>query len=301
LAKAVESPRYLAAAYITMNVGQLLAAVVYAWFVQAPRIAPFVAMFALSSAVAAACVLAPLLAKLPRRATTVSKLRSRGESRRNVRELAAFCVPLVGAQLAYMVWIGFDTLLVVHQIGGDVAGRFGVAKTLAAVVLLFPAAANAVLLPLASRGSQSEARSALKWILAGGVAVAVIGVGLSVAVGPWVVRALFASRYAAAAPLLPGLVLGTAIFSLYSFITTYSTGRGWPAVYTWSIAIGVIAELVLALPLVNMFGALGASYCGFVGGAVALTVAIVLLLRSERLEISKPHSRARAGLTTVTQ
>jgi len=267
-------------------------AVLYALMAPVPQIAPFVAMFALSSAVAAACVLVPLMAKLPRRTTTPGVLRSRAESRRNLRKLFAFCIPLVGAQLAYMAWCGLDTLLVVHQIGGDVAGRFGVAKTLSAVIILFPAAANAILLPIASRGSQAEARNALKWILLAGVAVFLVGVILSVVVGPWVVTTLFARRYAGAAPLLPGLVLGMAMFSLYSFLATYATGRGAPGIYTWSVVIGVAVEALTAIPLVNRFGAMGASYCGFVGGTVAFAVATLLLMRSGHLLTGRPSSRA---------
>lgn len=292
LAKALESPRYLVSAYIMMNGGQLLAAVLYALIAPVPQIAPFVAMFALSSAVAAACVLVPLLAKLPRRVTTPSVIRNRAESRRNLRKLLLFCIPLVGAQLAYMAWAGLDTLLVVHRIGGEVAGRFGVAKTLSAVVILFPTAANAILLPIASRGSQAEARNALKWILLAGVAVFLVGIILSVVMGPWVVTTLFARRYAAAAPLLPGLVLGMAMFSLYSFLATYATGRGAPGIYTWSVVIGVAAEAGIAIPLVNRFGAMGASYCGFVGGAVAFAVATLLLIRSGHLLTKRPSSRA---------
>jgi O-antigen/teichoic acid export membrane protein len=292
LAKAVESSRYLAIAYITMNAGQLVAALTYALIVPVPQIGPFVAMFALSSVAAAAYVLPPLMAKLPKREAAPRTLHSRAESRRNLRELVAFCLPLVAAQLGYMVWAGFDTLFVVHQIGGEVAGRFGVAKTLSAVIILFPAAANAVLLPIASRGSSEEARNALKWMLLGGAAMLVLGVALSVALGPWIVTTLFAHRYAAAAVLLPGLVLGMATFSLYSFLTTYAMGRGRPGIYTWSVAIGVIVEVILAFPMVSHFGALGASYCGFVGGAAALVIATVLLMRPKRIANSghSPHA-----------
>lgn len=274
LAKAVGKPILMVYCYNLMNGSQLLAAVIYYFFSSQSSVWAFLLFFALSSMLSAATFSRLLIAKLPYGKPQFSFV--------ILRKLFNFSVKLLMAELGYIVWAGLDTILVMHRLGPTASGIFGVARTMVMPFLMVSAASSSIVLPYFSVKRPHSSRRQLLQLMGIILILSLGGILIYWIFGPWIVAAFFSSAYATAAPLLPGLAMGMAVFALYTVLTSYTTAIGLPWVFAISIIAGAIVEIIMAFPLLNMFGLKGASYCSLVGSLTALfvTAAIFLFQRS---------------------
>ncbi len=186
---------------------------------------------------------------------------------------------LAGSVLAQT--LAYAAIVAVNLLAGpgetDRAGQFFTASLLTRVPILLFQAVQAALLPklagLAGAGKHTEFKAGLRQLLLLVVAVTVLGVGASYAIGPWAVGVLFGEEFSATLDRqdLALLALGSCLFiaamtlaqALIALVRHSRAAFGWMAgVVTFVVVTALVDPLFLRAEL------------GFVAGA-AVAVAVM--------------------------
>ena len=187
------------------------------------------------------------------------------------RKAVVFGMPLIGLELGNLVLDSGDRLLVAHYLGAEALGLYSAASNIAAYVqdlLMAPVLLAVVPIYLnlwAERGSE-ETRRFLGTSLQGFVC---IGIGVAAITAPTAdpaVRLLASSKFAAAAPMVPLLVVGLIFFAMVPFFTAglYLFNRtGTIAVTTIAAALLNLGLNVVMLPSMGLTGGVLADVIGY--------------------------------------
>lgn len=234
-------------------------------------------------AVSAAVVLAATMLVAMRR--FVDKFELRVTPRRSLA-LVATGLPLGIVWLLDVLPMRLDTILLGQLAGDRQAGLFAAATRLIEPATIIPYTMAAALLPLASRHIAEEMetlpalfRATVKLALA----VAIGGVLMLVGLSGIVVRLLFGEPFSDAVPAV--MVLAFALIPL--FIDTLSTSF-LLALYeqralVLTQALGLAANLLVALLTVGTLGVVGVSAAVVVGESVSVIAAVLLVRRLREL------------------
>ncbi|HET9847222.1 MAG TPA: oligosaccharide flippase family protein [Candidatus Dormibacteraeota bacterium] len=189
-----------------------------------------------------------------------------------VKTLLRFVSPLFLQTAFLTAWLGIDLLLVGHFLGAASTGQYAVAKTLANVFFLIPAAISATLLPQVSRLDHRAVRDYVLRALALTATLTAPAVLLLVLLRGPAITILFGSRYSQAAGPFAVLALGAGIYALYQILEHAWIGRGHPIVDTAATGGGLVTTALLGFVLVPHAGLIGAAFAFTAGAAVQLVM-----------------------------
>ena len=183
-----------------------------------------------------------------------------------------------GANLASMLAVRSDVLLLNILVGGAAVGHFAVAVTIAHVILLIPQSVQQVLFVQFSSSNVEDANRliplASRTILALMSGLALVAALLAVPA----VRLLFGVEYGPSATLLILLLPGVIAWSLAGVFSSYFTGRGRPDVplrVALAVLVVVISLDFALMPLIGAKGAaLAASAAKITGAAIMLALVL---------------------------
>jgi O-antigen/teichoic acid export membrane protein/predicted O-methyltransferase YrrM len=163
------------------------------------------------------------------------------------RRLARVGLPLLAAQVGYVVWASADQIWVQRSLGSRQSGLYGAAKNLSQLFLILPAGVNGVLMPriaeLRSRGDDLRARRMILGATAGVVVCSAIAALLAVALRTRLLVLLYGDAYSAGAAALAVLCVAMAIYAGFGTLTYSIVGWGRPGVYTTAIAVAAAVEV----------------------------------------------------------
>jgi O-antigen/teichoic acid export membrane protein len=190
----------------------------------------------------------------------------------------ALVVGLPGLPIALGQWMlqAADTLFLAHYHGEAVVGTYGVAYSLASVVLLVLGALNFVLFPsAASLWAQGPERLALFVLRALRLTVLALGlfVGGACLLSPWGVALLAGTRYAGAATVLPLIVASWSAYTLMQVLQKVPmvVGRN-TASLAWCYVGTALLNLALNFALIPRWGMEGAAVATLVSYLAGVVV-----------------------------
>jgi O-antigen/teichoic acid export membrane protein len=160
---------------------------------------------------------------------------------------------LLVAQVAYLAWNSADQIWVEGTLGASSVGVYGAAKTLSQLFVVLPAGINGVLMPrvaeLRTARDGRHANTLMVWtVLALLVASAAVAVVIVLGRVP-LLELLFGDRYAGAANALIGLTVAMVLFGVFMTLTQAAIGWGRPHLYTATMAVAALAEVVALVTL----------------------------------------------------
>jgi O-antigen/teichoic acid export membrane protein len=281
LLRGIERFQAMAVFYVTANVVQL-ALVLVAALIHIYSVTLVVTAFGLS------CV-PPLLAiELQRRSPIHFQVRML--SRRILRELTVFSLPVLLAHAAYTAWYAGDLLVVQHFLGMAAGANYALTKTITLIFIFVPYATTTAVLP---RFVHAETRNGGAYLRAMLFATAVTSLCLLLVLalaGNIMLHFAFHHKYADASLTLLPVSLGMALYSLYIVLESWVVSRGRPVVHAIAMTIMAVVTLGGDAILVPMYGPKGAGE-GFVLGAAAGLVTI---------GAAAPLTRSRQKRTAVS-
>jgi O-antigen/teichoic acid export membrane protein/predicted O-methyltransferase YrrM len=163
------------------------------------------------------------------------------------RRLAKVGLPLLAAQVGYVVWASADQIWVQRSLGSRQSGLYGAAKNLSQLFLILPAGVNGVLMPriaeLRSRGEDLRARRMIQSVTAGVVVCSAVAALLAIALRTRLLVLFYGDAYSAGATALAVLCIAMAIYAGFGTFTYSIVGWGRPGVYTTAIAVAAAVEV----------------------------------------------------------
>ncbi len=180
----------------------------------------------------------------------------------------------------------------------DLVGRFAAAYTLARLLLFIAVPMQGALVPIFTRamagGTARNRRLLALRIALGGQAGAVLGAAMALLAGPWVIQAVFGSRYALGGPDIALMVAG-AMFYLGLLVAAQAlvgADRHHDVGLSWGLGLLTAVAVFVTVP-----GLLLRAEVAFAAGSlVGLLVAVARLWRTEsRGDTSFMSTRAEDG------
>lgn len=216
------------------------------------------------------------------------------------RRLIRLGLPLLAAQLCYVVWASADQIWVQQRLGAHAGGLYGAAKSLIQVFLIVPAGVNGVVMPrvaqLRAGGADAEARRMIALATGSVFAVSAVAALAFAGLGRPVLSLVYGGSYGAAADALAILCAAMALYAAFGSLTYTLVGWGRPGIYSSAIAAAAVGELV-ALWLVPASIA-GAATANAVAIGLGLAVALgrfAVLGRAPAAARSGPGAVAAEG------
>lgn len=175
------------------------------------------------------------------------------------RRLTHYGVRSYGVDLAGVLAIYLDQVLVVGWLSVEAMGIYAVALSLSRVLGAVHASVAAIAFPRAVGLAPAEMTAQIgRAARAGTIVAGGLGVGV-VVTSPLLLGGLYGAPYLAALPLLPILVVEAMVAGLVQVLLQGFLAAGRPALATAVVAGGVAGSLPLFLWLVPAHGVLGAA------------------------------------------
>lgn len=204
------------------------------------------------------CLIAVLYAVHPAVPRFSLGLVRRAVWRRNWAEVPVF----LGIALLAVLSQRLDLILLAKLDGLEAAGVYAAAARLYEAALMLPTMAALVMLPALSRlyvsdGAQFRAMlsQALRWSLAGGLAVAL----LVAALAPWLIGLLYADHLQDAAALLRCLIFGAVLMTLDQTLSSTMIAAREQRQDLRALGLGMTVLVLGLVALVPAYGPLGAA------------------------------------------
>lgn len=189
----------------------------------------------------------------------------------------SYNLPLIPFFLSNYILNGSDRLMISYYCGDDKAGIYGIGHTMAAVVNIVWSSINATLLPTIYQKCDEDRRNELSGIvvpiITGFAAVCIMIMLLS----PEIIRFLAPSSYGEGMYVIPVVVGGTFIMSLYTVFSNNLLYEKQSKVVAGAGIASAVLNLILNMIFIPRFGYLAAGYttlCAYilpvVWGSVAL-------------------------------
>jgi O-antigen/teichoic acid export membrane protein len=191
---------------------------------------------------------------------------------RRVKGIIRFTRPIVLQTVLFAVWFGADLILVQRLLGPAKAGNYAAAKALVNVLILAPLAIASGLGPRVVRMSTSRLRV---YLLRALLLTAGVGLPAQAVVVVWgrpLTNLLFGGKYQHAVEALGWLVLGMALYALYTILETAWVSLGRPMVDAVATGAGMLCTVGLGFALVRPLGLRGAAAAFAAGAGVQLGV-----------------------------
>lgn len=204
------------------------------------------------------CLTAALYALHPAVPGLSLGLMQRALWRRNWAEVPVF----LGIALLAVLSQRLDLILLAKLDGLEAAGVYAAAARLYEAALMLPTIAALVMLPALSRlyvsdGAQFRAMlgQALRWSLAGGLAVALVVAALA----PWLIGLLYAPHLHEAATLLRCLIFGAVLMTLDQTLSSTMIAAREQRQDLRALGLGMTVLVLGLVALVPIYGPLGAA------------------------------------------
>jgi O-antigen/teichoic acid export membrane protein len=193
------------------------------------------------------------------------------------RRLVRLGLPLLAAQLCYVVWASADQVWVQQRLGAHAGGLYGAAKSLIQVFLVVPAGVNGVVMPrvaqLRAGGADAEARRLIARATGSVFAVSAVAALAFAGLGRPVLSLVYGGPYGAAADALAILCAAMALYAAFGCLTFTLVGWGSPGIYSSAIAAAAVGEVAaLWLFPASLAGAATAN-----AAAIGLGLAVALV------------------------
>lgn len=183
-----------------------------------------------------------------------------------------FSAPLIAQGILYNVWAGTDIILVQHFRHAAV-GNYAAAKTLALALIVPPMAISTALAPRMARLHERSIRTYVLYVVGLTAAVTLPLAAAMALFGTQLIAAIFGSRYAVAATVLPILVLAQVLYGLYLVLAgSWAWGLGRPQIDPVATAAAMVVTLVLGLMLIPTGGVVAAALAYCAGAAAEFAV-----------------------------
>lgn len=180
-------------------------------------------------------------------------------SKDTLRELLSFSVPLIASYALHAILINGDVLMLRVLSDEIQVSYYGVANSLAAMILFVGNSVFSVILPSSSHLSIEEGFERMKRgaILVAGVCLLVVS-SFWIA-GDLIIELLFTTRYLPGVPSLKVLALGMSFYSLMNVMSGYWIAHNRSYAYAFVLACTLLSAFVLYWIFVPIYGALGAA------------------------------------------
>lgn len=218
-------------------------------------------LFGLSLAYTFAVVLSLLLGaylinKLKLFASSVDKIK--GD---NFKGVLIYSSPLVFASLLFMLGLWVDTIMIGYFMGGEPVGLYNAAGTLSQVMYIFPLALIGLFLPIATeayaknKSLKEITTSSAKWISLLGFMI----ISAFILFPKEIINLLFGSAYLSSSVVLLLLSINCLIISYIMVFQRILMILNRTKLISLFCLIGVIANIILNLILIKIYGINGAA------------------------------------------
>lgn len=172
-----------------------------------------------------------------------------------------------------------DVLFIAHFVGIEGVGHYAVSVALAELLLMVPTAIVSPFIPLRFELETSEGKGfsvlVMKYVLAG-MAAACLAVGW---LAPWLITALYGSRFMASVAAARWLLPGMLALSIYHFLRADIFSRNRPG-FVSCVAVGtMICNLVLNYLTIPRMGIAGAALSSSISYILMTGVLLAFFLR----------------------
>ncbi|NQT93634.1 MAG: polysaccharide biosynthesis C-terminal domain-containing protein [Lentisphaerae bacterium] len=178
-----------------------------------------------------------------------------------------------------------DVLFIAHFMGLEWVGYYAVSVALAELLLTVPSAIASPFIPLRFELETSEGKDfsviIMKYVFAG-MAVACLVAGL---LAPWLITALYGSRFVVSVSAARWLLPGILALSIYHFLRADIFSRNRPG-FVSCVAVGtMICNLVLNYLTIPRMGIAGAAISSSISYILMTTVLLLFFLRETRSRV----------------
>lgn len=213
------------------------------------------------------------------------------------RRLIRLGLPLLAAQLCYVVWASADQIWVQRRLGAHAGGLYGAAKSFVQVFLIVPAGVNGVVMPrvaqLRAGGADADARRMIATATVSVFAVSAVAALAFAGLGRPALSLVYGGSYATAAEALAILCAAMALYAAFGSLTYTLVGWGRPGIYGAAIATAAVAELVVLAAAPASLAAAAAANAVAIG--LGLAVALVWFALLDRGAAAAPAAAPTAG------
>ena len=281
------SPTAYAAASFGIVTAEMVAVLAAAALMRAP-----VSVLVLAWAVGAAIVAVPILVRhVPELARPQVSL---------IRRLVAYGVPLVPAAVVWLIGDAWIRATLARETELASLGLYGIAYRIASVLALAVAGFGVAWHPYVYRSAPEDVRprasGALTYVI---LALSAIGVALS-ALAPELIGLVAGDRYAGAGDAVPALAGGLIASAIFVLVSAVVGSAGSTRRVAVAAGIGVVAQALVAGPLIGALSLEGAGLTSLVGYAVAAATLLLSepsLVRGQRgISLGLAIALSAAGL-----
>ena len=160
-------------------------------------------------------------------------------------------------------------------------GQYSIASQVFDVLLIVPSSVGLVLYPLLVRRGDDLWHHVRRTAVLTTVAMLVLCIVAALA-APVLLPLVFGARYAAATPVLWGLLPGVIAYSIVSVLSQYVVARHFP----WSVVlawlVGLIAAIAAGIVLTRSYGAVGAGLGQSLGAGLVCALVVSISYRRTR-------------------
>jgi O-antigen/teichoic acid export membrane protein len=212
-----------------------------------------------------------------------------GATRESFRQILRFSVFTLGSSLASFVYTWTDILMLGKLAPPDQVSAYGVCRSLAAFAVSLNAAANIILLPLASRMTSQSRSGVIQRTWQGIAIITAILLPFTIIVVLFpvpILQLLFDGKYNYASPVLVALCLINLIRPVGSLFSATAAGVGKPLYSLISVATSAVLNIVLNAVLIPPYGGLGAAIAtaiSMAGGGAAIVLMVSAHVRRKRI------------------
>jgi O-antigen/teichoic acid export membrane protein len=202
--------------------------------------------------------------------------RSRRKHSRLARaELARLGRWLTLSSMIGVIFINLDSLLVTRFLGLQAVAWYGAAINLSAVVVVLATSLFTVLLPAVSRLAEPRQVRLFFWralLLTSAGSAALLPV---IALAPWLMRAVYGTRFLPAVPAFRFLFAGALLCVIYSTAGVVFLALRKPMLVAGQAAVQVVASVPFYVVLIPRDGIVGGAIGTFAGQAAGLLYVLV--------------------------
>jgi O-antigen/teichoic acid export membrane protein len=189
-----------------------------------------------------------------------------------MRWLLAEAWPLMFANLAVIVYLRIDEVMLRHLTNAQTVGIYAAAVKLSELCYFVPTALATSVLPALLRARQQDPAAYAKrqqqyYDLSAAVAYALSV--LVALVAPWVVRLAYGAEFADAAPILTVHIWASVFVFLGVARGQWLVNEGLQKFYLAATLAGAVANVLINLVLIPRWGGLGAAYATVISYALA--------------------------------
>lgn len=206
-------------------------------------------------------------------------------SKKQIKIIIAFALPVMLGSIGYDLMFNIDTILIKYFIDNAHVGFYNVARTLVQAYIFLPLAINTIVLPKTAYIAHNHKEKLIDLKKKLGLAFFGTG-GISISIffiffvwGKWIINLLFTDLYISA--YQPLLILGIAqtFFVIFLMMSAYWQGLGKPQIPSIIITMTCVLNIIGNYLLIPIYGINGAAISTTVTSVMAFLLGIIIFLR----------------------